>query len=66
MLNLKLENGQKIPKWNSFAPMGQFLGFSDDHLSLVTNIRNLRTVYLSLQYHIVFDDDFFKTVFSTG
>ena len=44
--------------------MGQFLGFSDDHSSLVVNVRNLRTGYVCLQFHIVFDD-LFQTVFSS-
>ena len=45
--------------------MGQFLGFSDDHLSLVVNVRNLRTSYFNPQFHIVFDD-LFQIIFSFG
>ena len=45
--------------------MGQFLGFSDDHSSLVAHVRNLRTSYISPQFHVVFDD-LFQTVFSLG
>ena len=38
--------------------MGQFLGFSDEHYSLVENVSNLSTGYISPQFHLVFDDLF--------
>ena len=41
------------------------MGYSDQHSSLVANIRHLKTGYISPQYHFVFDD-LFKTVFSSG
>jgi hypothetical protein len=61
----KLQNGQKLPKWNCWSRLGQFLGYSDEHSSLVTNIRHLKTGFVSHQYHVVFDD-LFKTIFSSG
>ncbi len=61
----KLQDGQKIPKWNRHSRLVQFLGFSDSHSSLVANVLHLSTGYVSPQYHLVFDD-FFETVFSTG
>ena len=45
--------------------MGQFLGFSDEHYSIVEFFRNLSTGYISLQFHLVFDD-LFETVTCTG
>jgi len=45
--------------------MGRFLGFSDKHSSLVANVRNLSTGYISLQSHLVFDD-LFETVVYLG
>ena len=65
MLDPKLQNDHKIPKRNQHAHIGQFLGFSDDHSSLVATVRNLRTSYVSPQFHVVFDD-FSQTVFSLG
>eukprot|EP01082_Thalassiosira_pseudonana_P009463 g8665.t1 g8665 contig3:647373-650417(+) len=65
VLDPKLQDGKKLPKWNRRSRMGQFLGFSDEHSSLVANFRNLRTGYVSPQYHVVFDD-LFQTVHSTG
>ena len=38
--------------------MGQFLGFSDQHSSLVAMVRNLATNYVSPQFHVVFDEKF--------
>ena len=65
VLEPKLQNGQKLPKWNRRSRLGQFLGYSDSHSSLVANIRHLTTGYVSPQYHVVYDD-LFQTVFSTG
>jgi hypothetical protein len=38
VLEAKLQNDQKLPKWNQRARMGQFVGFSDEHSSLVANV----------------------------
>ena len=65
VLEPKLQNGQKLPKWNRRSRLGQFLGYSDEHSSLVAMIRHLKTGYISPQYHVVFDD-LFETVFSSG
>ena len=65
VLDPKLQDGKKIPKWNKRSRIGQFLGFSDEHSSLVANIRHLKTGHVSPQFHCVFDD-LFHTVFSTG
>jgi hypothetical protein len=65
VLDPKLQDGKKIPKWNRRSRLGQFLGFSDEHSSLVANVRNLSTGFVSPQYHVVFDD-LFQTVFRSG
>ncbi len=41
------------------------MGYSDEHSSLVANIRHLKTGFVSPQYHVVFDD-LFETVFCSG
>ena len=43
--------------------MGQFLGFSWEHSSLVALVQNLHTSYASPLYHVVFDIKF-DTVFN--
>ena len=58
VLDPKLQDGQKIPKWNCRARQGQFLVFSDEHSSLVANVRHLTSGYVSPQFHVVFDDCF--------
>jgi len=45
--------------------LGQFVGFSNEHSSLVANVRHLTTGYISPQFHVVFDD-LFETVNCTG
>ena len=65
VLDARLQDGKKIPKWNRRARLGQFLGYSDEHSSLVANVRHLKTGHVSPQYHCVFDD-LFQTVFSDG
>jgi hypothetical protein len=65
VLEQKLQNGQKLPKWNRWSRLGQFLGYSDEHSSLVANVRHLKTGYISPQYHVVFDD-LFESVFISG
>ena len=65
VLDPRLQDGKKIPKWNRRSRVGQFLGYSESHSSLCANIRHLGTGHVSPQYHCVFDDKF-ETVFSTG
>ena len=38
VLEAKLQNDQKLPKWNRRSRMGQFLGFSDEHSTLVATV----------------------------
>ena len=59
-----MQNDQKLPKWNQQARMGQFLGFSDEHSSLVENVLNLSTENIPPQFHLVFDN-LFETVIHT-
>ena len=56
--------GGKIPKWKPRSRRGQYLGKSPVHAETVALVRNLRTGYLSPQYHVVYDDAF-KTVYAS-
>ena len=62
VLEAKLQNDQKLPKWNRRSRLRLFLGFSEEHSTLVANVRNLWTGYILPQYHLVFDDLFKTTV----
>ena len=63
VLEPKLQDGKKIPKWSPRARLGMFLGFSPVHSSLVPLVLNVRTGKISPQYHVIFDDKF-ETVVS--
>ena len=58
VLDPRLQDGKKIPKWDPGSRGGQFLGFSSKHSSTIGNILNLRTGNISPQYHLVYDDEF--------
>ena len=61
----KHQHDQQLPQWNRRARLGQFVGFSDEHSSLVANVWHLTTGYISPQFHVVFDD-LFETVNCIG
>jgi len=65
VLEAKLQNDQKLPKKNRRDGLGQFVGFSNEHSSMVVNVQHLTTGYISPQFHVVFDD-LFETVNRTG
>ncbi len=65
VLEAKLQNDQKLPKWNRRARLGQCVGFLDEHSSMVAYVQHLTTGYISPQFHVVFDD-LFETMNCTG
>jgi hypothetical protein len=65
VLEPQLQNNKILPKWNGHACVGQFLGYLDEHLSLVANVHHLSTGYISPQFHVIFDD-LFETVVHNG
>ena len=38
VLEAKLQNDQKLPKWNHWSRKGRFMGFSDEHSTLVATV----------------------------
>ncbi len=58
VLDPRLQDGKKIPKWDPRSRRGQFLGFSKEHSSSIGLIRNLRTGFVTPQYHVVYDEVF--------
>ena len=61
VLDPRLQDGKKIPKWDPRVRRGQFLGFSSQHSSTIGLILNHRTGSVTPQYHCVYDD-WFTTV----
>ena len=64
VLQPKLQDGMKIPKWEPRSRRGQYMGHSPLHASTVGLVRNLKTENISPQFHVVYDD-FFETVHSS-
>jgi len=58
VLEPKIYEGKKLPKWDPKAKRGQFLGMSKRHASTIGLICNLRTEAVSPQYHVVYDEHF--------
>ncbi|KAG7374494.1 reverse transcriptase RNA-dependent DNA polymerase [Nitzschia inconspicua] len=61
VLDPKLQDGKKIPKWDPRSRRGMFVGVSPSHSRTIGRIMNLRTGRVSPQYHVVYDD-LFSTV----
>jgi hypothetical protein len=58
VLDPKLQQGKKLPRWEPKSRKGIFLGFSPYHASDVPLVLNLTSGHISPQYHVVFDDGF--------
>ena len=63
VLEPKLKDGKKVPKWEPRSRRGQYMGVSPMHASTVGLVRNLQTGSITPQFHVVYDD-FFETVHS--
>ncbi len=61
VLDPKLQDGHKIPKFDPRSRQGLNLGWSPKHASSVPLVLNLTTGNISPQFHVVFDD-WFTTV----
>ena len=64
ILDPKLQDGKKIPRWKPRSHRGVFLGFGDKYASSVPLVLNATTHNISPQFHVIFDD-LFSTVIST-
>jgi hypothetical protein len=58
VLDPKLQQGQKLPRWQPRSRHGMFLGLSQIHSSEVTQVLIFSTGRITTQYHVVFDDLF--------
>ena len=65
VLDPRLKDGKKIPKWEQRSRQEQYMGASPLHASTVGLIRNLQTGSITPQFHAVYDN-FFETVHSDG
>ena len=58
VLDPKLQDGHKLPKWTMRSRQGMYLGSSPKHSSTVGRILNLATGAVTPQYHVVYDELF--------
>jgi hypothetical protein len=65
VLDLRLQDNTKIPKWSMRSRCGINLGVSKHHSSTVHLFLNPQTGVISPQYHCIFDDTF-STIWSDG
>ena len=65
VLQPRLQDGGKVPKWEPRSRQGQYMGASPLHASTVGLVRNLRTNHISPQFHVVYDD-LFDTVHASS
>jgi hypothetical protein len=63
VLEPKLQDSKKIPRWQPRSRRGVFLGLASKYASSVPLVLNPSTLYISPQFHVVFDD-LFTTVIS--
>lgn len=62
VLDPRVHEGKKLPKWTPRSRRGQFMGLSKHHASTAPLVLNLDSLYISPQFHCVFDC-WFSTVF---
>jgi hypothetical protein len=58
VLDPKIQQGQKLPRWAPTSKIGMFLGLSQQHAREVPLVLNIGTGSITTQFHVVFDDLF--------
>jgi hypothetical protein len=58
VLDPKLQQSQKLPRWQPRSHRGMFLGLSQIHSSEVPQVLTFSTGRITTQYHVIFDDLF--------
>jgi len=58
VLDPKLQQGQKLPRWEPRSRRGMFVGLSPVHASDVPLVLNLTSGAITAQFHVVFDNLF--------
>ena len=58
VLKKTLADGMSIPRWDTCASQGMYVGRSTKHANSVPLVLNLETGYMTPQWNVVFDDWF--------
>jgi hypothetical protein len=61
VLDSTMQDGKKLPRWKPRSRRAVFVGLSRTHASTAPLVLNLNTLYISPQFHCVFDS-WFSTV----
>jgi hypothetical protein len=65
VLDPKLQDGKKLPRWEPRSRLAMFMGFSAHHAHTIPMVLNLQTGHISPQYHVV-HDDWYATIPTPG
>ena len=58
ILDKELQTGNMLPKWDPRSRLGVYLGHSPCHAGSVALVLNPKTLHVSPQFHVAFDDRF--------
>ena len=58
VLNLRFQDGKKIPKWDRRSRQAQFVGYLSENSLLVAKVRHLQKNHVSSQYHLIHNNNF--------
>jgi len=61
VLERRISNGDSMPRWKPRTTRQMNVGFSEKHASTVPLVLNIKSGYITAQFHVVFDD-WFSTV----
>ena len=61
VLDDKIADGKRLPRWKSRSSRCVYVGASQDHTGVAARVLSLDTGKITTQYHVVFDD-WFQTV----
>jgi hypothetical protein len=58
LLDKKMQDGKKLPRWKPRSRRTMFVGLSDMHASMVPLVLDLMSKAITAQYHVLFDSRF--------
>ena len=62
ILDPRLQDGHKLPKFSRRSRCGMYLGSSSKHADTIGRILNLQTGHVSPQFHVIYDERFSTAV----
>ena len=59
VLDPKLQDGKKLPKWDFRTRQDQYLVKSSKHVSFIGLVRNIHTGFISPKFHVIYDNSLY-------